>query len=112
MAAVAGPHGIPVVVYSWGASQDAPLQWQLKKFWLATLDDPAKLVPLSEGVQGIHRLVASGGKMGLGNSSPSTPSFSSPIQRCVFDYKKKKVKFTQLCSRFPPTALLNFACDG
>ena len=22
------------------------------------------------------------------------------------------VKFTQLCSKFPPTALLNFACDG
>ena len=21
------------------------------------------------------------------------------------------VKFTQLCSKFPPTALLNFACD-
>ena len=22
------------------------------------------------------------------------------------------VRFTQLCSKFPPTALLNFACDG
>ena len=22
------------------------------------------------------------------------------------------VKFTQLCSKFPPTALLNFVCDG
>ena len=22
------------------------------------------------------------------------------------------VKFTQLCSKFPPTAFLNFACDG
>ena len=28
-----------------------------------------------------------------------------------FDLKGTIVKFIQLCSTFPPTALLNFACD-
>ena len=30
----------------------------------------------------------------------------------ILGYHSIIVKITQLCSKFPPTALLNFACDG
>ena len=41
-----------------------------------------------------------------GQKPAATSSPSPPVTMVTI------VKFTQLCSKFPPTALLNFACDG
>ena len=38
-------------------------------------------------------------------SCPHRGSVKLEIEKLII------VKFTQLCSKFPPTALLNFACD-
>ena len=50
-------------------------------------------------------------------SSRNLPSVSAthvaePSVRNISDQDATIVKFTQLCSKFPPTLLLNFACDG
>ena len=41
--------------------------------------------------------------------------FSIAYHQSLYNKKKKKkkkiVQFTQLCSKFPPTALLNLTCD-
>ena len=50
------------------------LQLQLKTFWSAASDDPAKPVPLSEECKERHHFVASGGKLGKGVPLQMPPS--------------------------------------
>ena len=55
-----------------------------------------------------HRksLVSKGKKKLVVTTPSSSPSATPSVSPSIIG------KFTQLCSKFPPTALLNFACDG
>ena len=80
-------HGFSWMILCQGVSQDVPSSVATEDVLFCSFGLSCEVGPSFRRVQSLHcRLLASGRGMHLGNSSPSPPSFSFPLLRCIFDW--------------------------